>query len=366
MMNMKKYINNIEKILDKLSIDWNRFDNKSVLITGATGMVGRAVADMMYYGCNRFGKKVNIYILTRSLKKAEALFGDKIKNNVLKKESEEKNIVQIKFIQGDVCEKMDYPKIDFIVHAAGYGDPQAFSVMPVEVMKANLTGTERMLELAKANDARIIYISTGEVYGRFNADDGYSEENIGELDFNMLRSCYPESKRAAEVFCRSYSAEYGVDFTIARLCHTYGPTMTERDSRVLSYFIRLAAAGKDIIIKSAGLQKRSICYVTDAASAIIMLLLEGKSGEPYNIASHNSQMRIYEMGEILSEIAGTKLIYENASEQEKSGYSKSDCQILNGEKIKKIGWRAFTDPVSGMRITVDDLRDINKAESIDE
>ena len=182
----------------------------------------------------------------------------------------------------------------------------------------------------------------------------------------MLRSCYPESKRAAEVFCRSYSAEYGVDFTIARLCHTYGPTMTERDSRVLSYFIRLAAAGKDIIIKSAGLQKRSICYVTDVASAIIMLLLEGKSGEPYNIASHNSQMRIYEMGEILSEIAGTKLIYENASEQEKSGYSKSDCQILNGEKIKKIGWRAFTDPVSGMRITVDDLRDINKAESIDE
>ena len=366
MMNMKKYINNIENILDKLSIDWNRFDNKSVLITGATGMVGRAVADMIYYGCNRFGKKVNIYILTRSLKKAEALFGDKIKNNVLKKESEEKNIVQIKFIQGDVCEKMDYPKIDFIVHAAGYGDPKAFSVMPVEVMKANLTGTERMLELAKANDARIIYISTGEVYGRFNADDGYSEENIGELDFNMLRSCYPESKRAAEVFCRSYSAEYGVDFTIARLCHTYGPTMTERDSRELSYFIRLAAAGKDIIIKSAGLQKRSICYVTDAASAIIMLLLEGKSGEPYNIASHNSQMRIYEMGEILSEIAGTKLIYENASEQEKSGYSKSDCQILNGEKIKKIGWRAFTDPVSGMRITVDDLRDMNKAESIDE
>ena len=72
------------------------------------------------------------------------------------------------------------------------------------------------------------------------------------------------------------------------------------------------------------------------------------------------------MGEILSEIAGTKLIYENASEQEKSGYSKSDCQILNGEKIKKIGWRAFTDPVSGMRITVDDLRDMNKAESIDE
>ena len=99
MMNMKKYINNIENILDKLSIEWNRFDNKSVLITGATGMVGRAVADMIYYGCNRFGKKVNIYILTRSLKKAEALFGDKIKNNVLKKESEEKNLYRVMFVK---------------------------------------------------------------------------------------------------------------------------------------------------------------------------------------------------------------------------------------------------------------------------
>ena len=107
-MNMKKYINNIENILDKLSIEWNRFDNKSVLITGATGMVGRAVADMIYYGCNRFGKKVNIYILTRSLKKAEALFGDKIKNNVLKKESEEKNIVQIKFISFFFLASIDF------------------------------------------------------------------------------------------------------------------------------------------------------------------------------------------------------------------------------------------------------------------
>lgn len=337
---MKNYINDIKSAIEKSDIDWQKFKDKSIFVTGATGMIGRAVVDMLLMAEKVYKPGMNIYILSRDKEKAEKLFG--IENNV--------NI-----IVGDVCENLEYPQFDFIIHAASYGDPAAFVETPVEVMKSNLIGTINMLECAKKYGSRAVFISTGEVYGYTGKKEAYVEGKSGVLDFEKPRACYPESKRAAETLCLCYASQYNVDVSICRPCHTYGQTMTERDSRVIAQFIRNAVEKRDIVMKSEGTQIRSMCYVVDTASAILTVLQKGEKAQAYNISNMESSITIREMAQILTETAGTKLIIELPSDYEKKGYSPSDYQVLSDEKITKLGWRAFTNVKDGLKKVVDDM-----------
>lgn len=336
---MENYENDIEKVVMLSSVDWKDFDNSKIFITGATGMIGRAIVDMLYAAAEINNIKIFIYILVRDIKKAQEIFKGK----------------KINFIEGDVCKKQEYSKVDYIVHAASYGDPAAFVKDPVGVIKSNLLGTMNMLEYAKENRSRMIFVSSGEVYGYIGKVAAYVEEEVGTLDFNKVRSCYPESKRAAENMCVCYSEQYDTDVVICRPCHTYGQTMTERDSRVVAQFIRNAVNGEDIIMKSAGNQIRSMCYVVDTANAIITILQKGKKSEAYNIGNHKAEITIKQMAEMLTEIAGTKLVMEVPEEKEKKGYSVSEYQILSDEKIRELGWKPMTGVEEGLKKVVEDL-----------
>ena len=198
---------------------------------------------------------------------------------------------------------------------------------------------------------RFLYVSSGEIYGE---GDGrvFTEDYSGYVDCTKPRSCYPSSKRAAETLCAAYAAEYGADVVIARPCHTYGPHFTEQDNRVYAQFIRNVLRGEDIVMKSTGEQFRSWCYVVDAVSALLHILLKGACGEAYNIADAQSNVSIRTLAEAIAEIGGRKVVIDIPDADEKKGYNVVTKSVYATDKLQHLGWQVRTPLQQGLKNTI--------------
>jgi len=150
--------------------------------------------------------------------------------------------------------------------------------------------------------------------------------------------------------------QYGIDARVARLCHVYGPTFTESNSRADAQFLRNALRGEDIVMKSTGAQVRSYCYVADAASAILTLLEKGEPGQAYNVANRSSTASIREYAETLAGGAGVLLRFELPPEVERSGYTRVTRAVLNPAKLEALGWRPRFDLRTGLEHTLECAR----------
>lgn len=303
--------------------------SKSVLVTGATGLIGSTFVDLIIKINRVFDSGIIIWGLGRSKASFEKRFFKYIANNE-----------KLHYIEADITDSViPNIKVDYIIHAASPAHPLAYSQDPVGVMEANLAGTINMLKLAKEAKAKIVFISSGEIYGISSDPQSYfKEEDYGYVDILNPRSCYPESKRAAETLCASYYSQYGVRAVIARLCHVYGSAITERNSRADAQFLRNAANGQDIVMKSLGEQIRSFCYAKDAATALLYILAKGIPGEAYNVANKSSIASIREYAETLAEISGVSIRNEFPEEAEVRGYSLVSRAVLDASKLENLGW----------------------------
>ena len=242
----------VQSYLKNTNLDFLQW--KQVLITGVTGMIGSALADALCLA------ERNIRVIGTGRSKERA--SNRFNYSWFKKEN-------FHFIEHDVVKPFVFDeKIDFIIHAASPAYPAVYAKYPVETMTANFLGTLNLLELAKEKQARFLFVSSGEIYGEINKDIK-GEQDYDFIDSMQPRSCYPNSKRAAETLCSAYADEYGVESVVVRLSHVYGPTMTDSDNRVSSDFIRKAKMGQDLVMHSTGTTVRSYIYVLDAVSGII-------------------------------------------------------------------------------------------------
>ena len=317
-------------------------NGKRVLITGATGLIGSFMADALALLNLEGGADIQIYAAGRSEARVRDRFGALCAQP------------WFHFVAYDACKpvKFDF-QADIVIHAACSAHPLAYAKDPVGTMQANLVGTMQLLEYLRGCDgARMIFLSTGEIYGE-NPDllEGFREGDQGYIDPINPRACYPESKRAAETLCASYAAQYGVDALTARLCHVYGPNITEANSRADAQFLRKALAGEDIVMKSTGRQVRSFCYVADAVSALFVLIDRGMRGEAYNVANRHSVASIRKYAETLAEIGGVRLTFDLPPEAERAGYSRVTRAVLNPAKLEKLGWQAQYDLNTGLEHT---------------
>ena len=245
------------------------------------------------------------------------------------------------------------------MHAASNADPRNYALYPVETILTNVLGARSVLEYSRYHNTRVLLASTFEVYGQLNQDE-YSENDYGIIDLVRIRSCYPESKRTAELLFRAYCDEYGVDCVIARLSSVYGPTMQINDSKAHAQFLRNAIEGKDIVLKSQGKQKRSYSYVIDAVSGILTVLFHGNKGEAYNIANKNSIATIADVANTIAGLSGTKVVFDLPDEIESKGFSKPQNCVLKTDKINSLGWNGRFSLESGLRETLKTIQEINK------
>lgn len=305
-------------------LPWNKLSGKNILITGATGLIGSAIVEILM---SRSDIDFDIYASGRNKNRFDSLF------------SEFKSSPHLHFLQYDVTEPLTSSvEFHFVISAASGANPILYSTRPVDVMKSNIMGVDNILSYCKDHGLqKMVYVSSGDVYGE---GDGrvFTEEYSGYANPLSIRSCYTSSKRASETLCISYASQYGIDVSIARPCHTYGPHFTDSDTRVYAQFIRNAIRGENIIMKSSGEQFRSWCYVVDSALGILFILLKGENCQAYNIADDNSNITIKELAEMIAEAGGTKVVMDIPDEVERKGYNSVSRAVFDTLKLRNLGW----------------------------
>ena len=321
-----------------------KLNGKTILITGATGLIGTQLIDALVQW-NRKGGEVKILAASRHYENLTERFGDyKLSDRLF-------------FLEQDAL--MPFPEnlnVDFIVPLASNTHPLAYSRLPVETMLINLKGADNALYLARNCNATVLYPSTVEVYGNAHGNDIFTEDYTGNLNLSNSRACYTESKRSSEALCQSYIAEYGVKVKIARLSRVFGPTVKASDTKASSQFIQKAINGEDIVLKSEGNQFFSYTYVADAVSALLYIMLHGENGEAYNIANESCNVHLKDFAQACADVSGTKVIFDLPSETERKGYSVATTAILDNSKLKAIGWKPIYTFKDALRRTIEIMK----------
>ena len=188
---------------------------KTVLITGATGLIGQTLTRvLLQYGAGEGPeKKIHVIACVRDREKADRLFEGFASGNLT-------------YLVCDIASlhaKKADRKVDYMIHAASQTSSRAFVEQPVETIFTAVNGTRSALEFARQNEVQcFVYLSTMEIYGAPVDDEKIDEKHGTNLDTMQPRSCYPESKRLCEVLCASWQKEYGVPVRVLRLTQTFG------------------------------------------------------------------------------------------------------------------------------------------------
>lgn len=328
------YIEDLEDTARRLECQ-DILKNNSILVAGASGLIGSYIVDVLLTANRILDTNITVFALGRNQKRLEKRF-EGIKTE------------KLIYIEHDIQNPLVHDvKADYIIHAASNAYPAVFAEDPVGTMMSNMVGTFQLLEYArKSASKRFLFVSSGEVYGQYDGTSAaYREEYSGYIDILQPRSCYPSSKRAAETLCCSYRKQYGTDVVIARPCHIYGPNVTDSDNRATVQFIDNVCHGKDIVLKSAGNQLRSYCYIADCVSALFTILFKGAGGEAYNIANSSAEVTIAQFAHIVAEQSGRKVVFVSPDQKALSERSPISRQVLDSEKLEELGWHGeFTVP----------------------
>ena len=325
-------------------LSWEKLKNKTVMITGASGMVG---SYMLYV------------LLMLNDEKHYGIKVDAVMRNVNKLPEEIRNREDVNVVVADVTKDIpDVGDIDYIIHAASPASPLIMQNQPVETIAANTIGTFKTLELAKEKNAEgYLFISSREIYGQ--PDEGqefFYENTYGFVDQLNPRSCYSEGKKAAETMCVCFHEEYGLNTKIARLAHTYGPGMSIYDGRVQADFLKNVYHNEDIVLKSEGTAVRTYTYIADAIAGMYRILLDSED-IVYNISNEAGKVSIRDLAEILVSIypeRGLKLVFD-IPEGGTKGTAPYTLGILSSEKLRKLGWNPKYSVKDGFKRTLEYL-----------
>lgn len=321
---------------------------KSVLITGAAGLICSSIIDIIFRYNDTHNKKIKILAAGRWIEEMTVRFGDL---------TERDDFTFVKYDAAKIDNELELDA-DYIIHGASNAFPNMVLKEPVETMMSNFFGVKALLDYAqKHRTRRVLYISSSEIYGQKEDTKPYNENQYGFIDLLNPRNSYSVGKRAAETLCVSYSYEYKVESVIVRPGHIYGPTASPNDTRVSSAWTYDAANGKSIVMKSDGAQIRSYCYCLDCASAILKVLIKGENCRAYNISNPDSIISIRQMAEIIAKEADVELKYELAIENERKAFNPMNNSSLDSSELLLLGWRGCFDALTGLSHTVKIIRD---------
>ncbi len=328
-----KYINETD------FIPWQKVQNKNVLVTGGTGLIGYYVIQSLVYRNVFMDGGIKILAVVRDLKKAKLLFQEvlKLSNN------------NLWFVVSSVEKLTDIDEpVDFIIHGANPTTSNFFIDCPVETIDTAVNGSKNILELArKKKPFGMVYLSSMEIYGNIQSEEWLTEDKEVLLKPYNLRDSYPISKALVEIMCLSYYTEYQVPVNSVRLSQTIGLLKRPEENepnRLVGEIVACILNHHDIVLKSNGLSKRTYVYIRDAVTAVFLALVNEQNGEIYNVSNESSYNTIYDMCKIVVDYVAsedTKLV---VLDNDTSGkYPNPNYLRLSSRKLKTIGWKASVD-----------------------
>lgn len=333
----------VQSDLDELlqqDVPWHQLQGKTVLVTGATGMLASYVGFTLLALNEKRHLNIQPVFLARSEEKLQQVYGDALAG--------------VHCLEQDVCSPIHYPgTVDYIFHAAGAASAYAILNDPVGIINANVQGTRQVLTLAvSCKTQNITFASTREVYGNVQGKVFIDESDMGTLDPLNPRDCYPESKRLAEAMLMAYYKQYGVPFNSLRIAHTYGPGMQiESDGRVMADLMNDTVNARDIVLNSTGEAERAFCYITDAISGIFRVMLQGEPGKAYNLANEKEPIRIIDLANLLQTLAGHgKSVRVELKSQ--AGYTNYMRSALNTRRLENLAWQPQVTLSDGLKRTL--------------
>ena len=285
--------NNSKKELEKLA-------GCNVLFTGGAGFLGYLFLNALSSYKSPHSSEIITITVYENFSRGRKEWLDELskKNN-------------IELIEHDITNPIpkDAPKFDYIIHAASIASPIFYRKNPIATIDANVNGLRHLLDYAKIRqDSKapikgMLFFSTSEIYGDPTPDQiPTPEEYRGLVSCTGPRACYDESKRLGETLCVNFFHEYGIPVKIARPFNNFGPGLNINDRRVIPDLARDMFNGKDIVLLSNGKATRTFCYVSDAVSGYIKILINGSSGESYNIGIETPEINMLQLASKIEKI----------------------------------------------------------------
>jgi len=331
-------------------IAWERLKNKTVLVTGAYGMLASYIVFMCIFLNEIYDYHIRIIAAVRDEKKLRSRFGRYVDKPYFC--GYLKDITEPFQIEGEV---------HYIIHGAGLASSQYYFEKPIDVMMPNVIGTMRLLELAEKKGCEsFLLFSSGEIYGKVgNGISTIDETAYGLVNTLDLRNCYCESKRMAEMFCYSWYMQKKIPAKIARICHTFGPTMDiKKDKRVFACFVSDVLAERNIVMESDGKTKRPFTYIADATAGYFTILLKGESGNAYNVCNEQEFLSIRQLAEIAIGLYPKLHLKIEQQEKEMKIVNATENEIrISNEKLRRLGWNCMYDTKTGLLRTIEGIKE---------
>ncbi|BBZ39199.1 NAD-dependent epimerase/dehydratase family protein [Mycobacterium conspicuum] len=281
-----------EAIVRGLGEDAHLLSGKTVLLSGGAGFLGKHFL--------RVFKRLNDTILEQPVRVISA---DNFITGDPSTAERDENIAEV---WADVTYPLPVREdIHYIMHAAGLASPVYYMKYPLETIESAVAGIKNLLELGRRNPALegFLFFSSSEIYG--DPDPRFvptPETYHGHVSSVGPRACYDESKRLAETIATVYHQKYGLPATIVRPFNVFGPGMKHNDRRVIPMFTYQALTGQPIPVHGDGLQTRTFCYITDAITGFLKVLLRGRRGEPYNIGNAANEISMHDLAELYGKL----------------------------------------------------------------
>ena len=317
------------------NVDLTPLNNKSILITGATGIIGvNLVASLGALCTLGIGpSKVICAAHSPMTSLVDTVF----------------DFPEATVVSGDLSKGIDFLRnhgpFDYIIHAAGYGQPGKFMADPVKTLQLNTSCTLALFDILNSQGS-FLFISTSEVYSGL-VKSPFKETQIGSTNTDHPRGCYIEAKRCGEAICNAQSTR-GFAARSARVALAYGPGTKKNDHRVLNQFIQRALKDGAIRLQDLGEAKRTYCYVSDTVEILWNIMLYGEKSI-YNVGGE-SRTTIGELAKLIGKITDVNVEFPEA-EKDMSD-APEDVSLDMALVSDEFGKSCYVDLNDGLRATV--------------
>jgi len=280
-----------------------KFEGKTILLSGGSGFLGKYIVGVFCYLNDNVLKvpckviSVDNFITGQS----HPQFNYKGRPDILE-------------VWGDVVHPLPVREdIHYIIHAAGLASPVYYKKYPLETIEAAISGAKNLLELARKNKnlEGFLLFSSSEIYGDPDPKAVPTPETYhGYVSSVGPRACYDESKRLAETIATIYFEQHGIPTKIVRPFNVFGPGMGHADRRVLPMFAYKVLNSESVPVHGDGLQTRTFCYITDAITGFLKVLVKGKPGHAYNIGNEDNEISMKDLAELFTSLHGNGASYK--------------------------------------------------------